>query len=252
MKSDLRQILNETRKLHGDIDAAITDGNIGQQQVAKTGNNRSLVNPVGNVSKVIKGQSKPTDDVPTTTALARLYKAVNDANSRHNRKGDTTASGARINIQEEVLNKENTGNNQQTVAGTGHVEESVKVPATVGSNLEVVVAMNATVDRAASRDVNIGNVAPVVSVEKPAGIKRVDQTTKEGEAIEVGALVKASAARDSTSARTDGLEDANVNLLDTGAADTVATMSQPVHKGQELEGLDVEEMQESDVQAVHN
>ncbi|OIS99688.1 hypothetical protein A4A49_62717, partial [Nicotiana attenuata] len=250
-QGDLRQILNEKSKLHGDIDA-ITDGNIGHKQVAKTGNNRGPVNPVGNVSKVVKGQSKPTDDVPTTTALARLYKAVNGANSRHNRQGHMTVSGARINIQEEVLNKANTSNNQQTVAGAGHVEASVKVPATVGSNLEVAVALNATVDQAASRDVNIGDVAPVALVEKPAGIKRVDQTTKEGEAIEVGALVKASAACDSTSARTDELEAANVNLIDTGAADTVATMSQPVHKGQELEEVDVAEMQESDVQAVHN
>ncbi|OIT02054.1 hypothetical protein A4A49_30386 [Nicotiana attenuata] len=92
------------------------------------------------------GQSKPTDDVPTTTALARLYKAVNGANSRHNRQADMTASGARINIQEEVLNKANTDNNQQTVAGAGHVEASINVPATVGSDLEVVVALNATAD----------------------------------------------------------------------------------------------------------
>lgn len=55
-----------------------------------------------------------------------------------------------------------------------------------------------------------------------------------------------------TSARTDGLEAANVNLIDTGADDIVAAMSRPVHKGQEQEGVDVAEMQESDVQALHN
>lgn len=55
-QGDLRQILNERRKLHGDIDAAITDGNNGQLQVIKTGNNRGLVLKENNIEQQLKSQ----------------------------------------------------------------------------------------------------------------------------------------------------------------------------------------------------
>ncbi|OIT36941.1 hypothetical protein A4A49_03720 [Nicotiana attenuata] len=83
---------------------------------------------------------------------------------------------------------------------------------------------SATANRATSRDVNMGDIAPDSPVEKSAGLQRMEQATKEAEAIEAGALI------DTTGARCDGLEAAHVNLIDKGAAAIVAAMSQPMQQ----------------------
>ncbi|XP_070030762.1 uncharacterized protein [Nicotiana sylvestris] len=65
-----------------------------------------------------------------------------------------------------------SGQNHQ---GAGDVEKDVKVPNTIGSNMEIDVALNTTVDRAAFTFVNIDTVAPMEHVEKSPNPKKVDQ-----------------------------------------------------------------------------
>ncbi|OIT32786.1 hypothetical protein A4A49_06885, partial [Nicotiana attenuata] len=95
-QGDLRQILNERRKLHGDIDAAITDGNNGHQQVAKTGNNRGPVLKENNIEQQLKS---PVDRATSGINLGRggvdagiRIDQLNSAGDRANMEKIATAA----------------------------------------------------------------------------------------------------------------------------------------------------------------
>ncbi|OIT18944.1 hypothetical protein A4A49_42997, partial [Nicotiana attenuata] len=137
----------------GDGEGILAGNRIGVQVVELTTGNKQQGIAVGDASTTMK--AKLPTDITATTVFERLNAATAGALKA------ATYSAVTI-----------SGQNHK---GAGHVEKDEKVPATVASNLEVAVGLNATVDRAASSIVNIGAAAPVEPVEKSTTDKKVDQ-----------------------------------------------------------------------------
>ncbi|OIT24188.1 hypothetical protein A4A49_27552 [Nicotiana attenuata] len=119
----------------------ISVGNREEVQVVDltTGNSQQEI-AVGDVVGPVK--SKVPADILATTVFVRMFEATADTLKAsavgQDRQSDMAASVGKINMQGEVLNRANIGNNQQKVAGEGHIGNAVKVPSNEESNLNVV------------------------------------------------------------------------------------------------------------------
>ncbi|OIT06668.1 hypothetical protein A4A49_33982 [Nicotiana attenuata] len=116
-----------------------------------------------------KGQNILQQTAPTAVAL---NSPVDRAISRSVKPADVVDLLA---LECEAATTSKSVNMKNSNGGAGYGEKAVKFPATVGANLEVAIALNANVDRAAPSIGNIGAVAPVESVEKSAILKNGDQ-----------------------------------------------------------------------------